>query len=184
MIRSLDRFRPRVFLSKDQNSADVGGVINLIKSSASISNAVFSSNKATESGGVVYAGDKVSMYVQNGTFISNSARDGGVMSILSNEKMTSNTESEVLIYDSYFSNNIVSNNGAVIVSDSNNLAFIDSIFNENEADDGGVAHVHNNCTIEFIGCAFTNNRVGDSGGAVYGRDYSTITITNTTVSNC
>ena len=167
-----------------QNSADVGGVLNLIRSNAFITNSMFRNNKATESGGVVYVEDDASVYVQNGTFISNSAKDGGVLSI-SNENIALNTESRVVISGSYFSNNIASNDGAVIISDGNGLTFTESTFNENEADDdGGVAYVRNNCTMKFMSCLFANNRVGDSGGAIYGRDYSDITIINTTIKNC
>jgi predicted outer membrane repeat protein len=168
-----------------QNSADAGGVLSLAKCNASIANTGFSNNSATGNGGVIYAEEKASLHVQNGTFINNSARDGGVMSIISNENMVLNTESEIVIYSSNFSGNIASNDGAVIASDGDDLAFVESIFNDNRADNnGGVAHVRNNCTTEFTSCFFTNNRVGDSGGAIYGRDYSTITVTNTTFNNC
>ena len=167
------------------NSADVGGVLSLVKSSASITNTEFSNNKANESGGVIHAEDNTSVRVQNGTFISNSARDGGVMRIVSNEFMTVNTVSEVVIYSSWFSDNFASNDGAVIISDGNNLAFTECTFDKNRADDdGGVVYARNNCTTEFISCLFTNNRGGDSGGAVYGHDYSTVTIINTTINNC
>lgn len=169
-----------------QNSASVGGVFNLVKSSAFIANTVFNNNVAMKSGGVVYAEDKASIFVQNGTFISNSARNGGVMSI-SIENIAQNTpaESEVVINDSHFSNNVASNDGAVIISDGNDLTFTDSLFYDSKADDdGGVVHMRNNCTTEFRSCRFSNNSVGDSGGALYGRNYSTITIIDTNFSNC
>ena len=104
---------------------------------------------------------------------------------ISNENMaddTSNTGSTITVSNSSF---MANNDGAVIKSDhSSDIMFNYSNFTENEVSNDGGAFYTVNCTVCFTSCNFDNNKAGDSGGAVHGREYSTIIISNTIVNNC
>ena len=182
-----------------------GAVLHIyLDSNVSIDDTLFSSNHANDTGGVVYGDDNASVIVHGGTFILNSASSGGVMSIISNSRVSifnsnfSNNTADnanggtliahtvciVTIGNSSFSSNIADNDGAILASDGGVIMLDGSSFKDNVADEnGGVAFVYNNCTIVINSCNFTNNRAGNSGGVVYGQTKSTVTISNSIINN-
>ena len=115
----------------------------------SIRECLFYGNEASNSGGVFFADDGITLYVQNGTFIQNRANIGGVASVTLN--------STTYFRDNSFLNNTAIIDGGVIsLQMSSNVTVENSEFINNRAlDDGAVVYAdHRTNTIIRNNCIF------------------------------
>ena len=167
----------------------LGGAIYCKKGSLTVSNCIFTANKANI-GGAIYA-DKFSLIVNNCTFTKNQAKSGGAIACY--EKTTINKSTfknnkatveggaidsiESTINNSVFTSNQAKNGGAICSLQS---TIFKCTFNSNQGTYGGAIFDGRDSTVN--NCKFTSNKAKENGGAIYENGWS-LDENNSTVNN-
>ena len=149
-----------------------GGALHVqYGSRLAINESSFDSNFANREGGAIYALSIEVVEVYKTNFTANKGNIGGVMTV---------RDSSILyVRQSLFTNNVESDLGAVIYSDSNTTThFADCDFRNNIANYGGVSHSTRNSTVKVINCTYVNNTANNDGATIYGRAQSVVIIIN------
>ena len=158
-------------VTADSNRADDSGGLVYAKVGASITTRRLTArlNRATNSGGGVWLDDKAEVTVEDSTFDLNEAANGAALYV---------SDSTSVVRDSTFTNGTASSSGAgALLAKGAHATFTNSLFTRNLAASGGAIAVssaasgsltHGAWTDVTVsdGCTFTNNTADMSGGAI------------------
>lgn len=164
-IRSGTTYSNCIFIN---NFADQGGALTF-HGSGEISNCTFINNTASQFGGALSTGflyDYMELTVSDCNFDGNDAQMGGAIQA---------NGLNILIDNSNFKNNNVSENGGAIYGRAENVTIKDSTFNSNKASiDGGAIYIEGKQTVVDNSSFISNIAVPDIdklddglGGAIY-----------------
>ena len=181
-----------------QNSAVIkGGVLYANESKIILKRSTLNNNKAGEMGGVLMGDQGNNVSINNCAFINNSAKLGAALHTSSNNIVIGQTaihgnraedgvlnlyQSDCIIFESTFSNNIASNTGGTAVLDRGTLSVTDSEFTENSAAQGGVLYGLN-ASVALNYCNIHRNMATINGGALSLFFQSKLTTTYTNFSH-
>ncbi len=136
-------------------------------------------------GGAVLAIDDSVLTVSHCTFSTNQARQGGAVSIDSNNSINQSS----IEYSRFIDNHVTPSSSSVRVGgavniDTDNLPFLirHSTFANNTSDASGGAVFHSSELI-VDSSSFYNNIAGGDGGAISGNNNGVLTLINSTISN-
>lgn len=164
-IRSGTSYTNCIFID---NFADEGGALTF-HGSGEIKNCTFINNTAGNYGGALSTGflyDYMELKVTNCNFDGNSAPDGGAVQA---------NGLNILIRNSNFKNNHVTNNGGAIHAKAEDITVYNCVFNSNQANvDGGAMYIQGKNTVVKDSSFIANDAIPDVdkfndglGGAIY-----------------
>lgn len=151
------------------NIADFGGVIATLASGiVAIDRSILNYNRGYSQGGVVYAFQSGRIFIDNSSFVSNTAGIGGVVAAFRNILV------QVIVSD-FMSNNAGNDGGTIYAFSDSAVTIDDCVFSNNNADDGGVLYARQSSSITINRSNLTYNRA-TFGGVVRVRESSTINV--------
>ena len=149
-------------------------VIGEDRSKTKVVSCNFKGNNASK-GGVFYMTGASYLFVQNSTFLENSAGDGSVAALFDHSRahfqgtkfLNGNSfgyggilkavQAKVFVWDSYFSFNQAVFGGCFYLEYGSSLAVYDSVFENNKAKNGGVVYKYGTGNVSMENCTLTNN---------------------------
>ncbi|XP_064388872.1 probable outer membrane protein PmpB [Halichondria panicea] len=168
----------------NNNSAEIGGAVELASGTVVITWCNFTNNKAYLYGGAIYVSSGNSMFISDCTLTNNAADYGGAIysrsrsMFISDSTLTNNTADyggaiyarsrNVFISDCELTNNRAKRGGGAIhVYKAKNVSIFNSTLTNNKADgSGGAIHVESG-SVSISNCELTKNKANYDGGAIH-----------------
>ena len=145
-----------------------GAAISIVSGSLNVSDSIFKDNKAKDNGGAIYSTEDI--YIDNCTFINNSASQGGAIHSLNCN-----------LLDCKFINNSAVSDGGTIYSSKANIT--NCTFKGGSSSAGSAVYlIDNDGKIEL--CTFVNNTATNNGGAIFIQGASPSQSTIVTIEHC
>ena len=162
------------FTIKNGSTVDGGAICCENSSSPTVTNCMFSDNKATFSGGAIYC-TQSSPSITNCTFSGNSAgsySSGGAICCCNSSSPS--------IINCTFSDNSAGEGGAICSKNISNPTIINCTFSGNSSTDysGGAINCASSSNMSIINCTFSSNSANLYGGTIFCYDSGSVTLNN------